>query len=85
MDADLPPDAPWWARWIVANVGEAWHWASMRWPAFCAACCEVYAQYTDPINAFVASHVPKNWMPHLLAAAFVVSMLLRVLKQSKGK
>ena len=75
---DLPPDAPWWARWLVANINEAWKWGSMRWPAFCAAALEVYAQYQDQINAWAKGVIPSAWWPHVLAAAFILSMLLRV-------
>ena len=24
----LPPDAPWWAKWLVANAGDWWKWLS---------------------------------------------------------
>lgn len=82
---DIPPDAPWWARWLVANFNEAYKWASVWWPAFCAGCLEVYAQNPDEINAFVQSHIPASWWPHVLAGAFVVSMAVRVVSFAKIK
>lgn len=77
---DLPPDAPWWARWLVANVAEAWKWASMWWPATCAAAAEVYAINSDTINTYIRDAVPSNWWPHIVAASFAASMLCRVLR-----
>lgn len=82
---DLPPDAPWWARWIDANIHEAWKWGSMWWPAFCAAIMETYAANPQQINDLIESSVPKSWWPHLLAGGFALSMILRVLNLTKVK
>ena len=83
--SDLPPDAPWWAKWIVANIDEAWKWGSVWWPAFCAAAAETYAADAQQINDFVKGIIPPTWWPHVLAAAFIVSMFLRVLNLSRKK
>ena len=77
--APLPADAPWWARWMVGNARQAWRWGSVRWPAFCAIGCEIYAQYGDQILAYI----PESWRPHLLAAAFGLTIILRVINLSK--
>lgn len=82
---DLPPDAPWWARWMVANVNEAWKWGSMWWPFLCASALEVYAAMPDEINKAVKAMVPETWVPHLLAVGFAISMLLRVLNLAQIK
>jgi len=82
---DLPPDAPWWARWIVANVDQAWKWGSVWWPAVCASSLEIYAQDPKAANEFLQTVIPASWWPHLLAGGFVVSMILRVLNLAKAK
>ena len=79
--APLPDSAPWWAKWMVANARQAWRWGSVRWPVFCAIGCEVYAQYGDQIIAYI----PESWRPHLLAAAFGVTIILRVINLSKDQ
>ena len=28
MDRPLPPDAPWWARWLVEEWRDCWRWLS---------------------------------------------------------
>jgi hypothetical protein len=73
----LPSDAPWWARWMVANAREAVNWWSVRWPLICAFGCEVYAAYGDQIIAYI----PVSWRPHIAAAAFLVGVFLRLKRQ----
>ena len=80
-DTDLPADAPWWARWLVANVREAWKWASVQWPVFCAVCLEVYAQFSDQVDSFVQSLIPATWYPHFIAGAFIVGAFVRLLRK----
>lgn len=82
---DLPADAPWWARWIDANIKEAWKWGSVWWPAICAGAFEVYAQDPSGIQDMVRNVVPSSWWPHILALGCVVSIFLRVLNLSKLK
>lgn len=83
---DLPPDAPWWARWLDANIKQCWKWASVWWPAVCTVAAETYAQNPQEITGYVQSLVPANWWPHIIAAGFVVSMAARVInfKPKKG-
>lgn len=80
---DIPADAPWWARWLDANAKEAWKWASVWWPGFCAALIEFWAQLPADqqqgvIDWFVTL-IPVAARPHLLAGVFGVSILFRVL------
>ena len=82
---DLPADAPWWARWMVANINEAWRWGSMWWPFLCASALEVYAAAPQEINDLIQTNIPKGWWPHLLAGGFALSMILRVLNLAKVK
>jgi hypothetical protein len=76
----LPPDAPWWARWLDANIREAWRWASMRWSAGVAIIAEVYAANASEINAYVQHEIPPNWWPHIVAAVALGQMVFRVAK-----
>jgi hypothetical protein len=78
--APLPPDAPWWARWIEANAREAWKWASMRWSAVCVVLAEVYAMYPKETADAVKSLLPEKWWPHVIALAFLANMVFRVVK-----
>lgn len=77
---DLPPDAPWWARWLEANVKEAWKWASMRWSAACILLAEVYAAYPQETTNAVKSLIPQKYWAHVVALAFLANMILRVVK-----
>lgn len=77
---DLPPNSPWWAFWLVANIEESWKWASLWWPGVCAALAEAYAANPAEINAWVQANVPANWWPHLVALGCAVQILLRVVK-----
>src|SRR5678816_1117539 len=42
---DLPADSPWWAKWIVANVSEAWKMFSVNVPTICAVMIEANELY----------------------------------------
>lgn len=81
----LPADTPWWARLLIEDFRSAWRFASVWWPAACASAAEVYAQDPQSVNEFVQAHVPAGWWPHIVAAAFVVSAAVRVIRQSKLK
>lgn len=82
--ADLPKETPWYARILIANIRDAWRFASVQWPVLCAAATEAYAANQVAVDEWFTNNVPKGWMPHLLAAAFAVSIIVRVVKQ-KGK
>lgn len=75
----LPADSPWWARWMVANWKECYKWLSVQLPVICAVGCEIYAQYGDQLLAYV----PKEWRPHIAAGVFIVSAIVRVVRQPK--
>ena len=72
----LPADSPWWARWMVANWREVYRWASAWFAAAGVMAAELYAQ--DPA---LFDAIPVSWRPHIAAAAFVVSILLRLKRQ----
>lgn len=76
---DLPPDAPWWMRWIVANWNDGWKWLSVQWPIICGGFIEVYTTYADQLSKYV----PATWLPHLAAAAFWIGAALRFVNQAK--
>ena len=75
---DLPPDAPWWMRWLEANISEAWRWASMRWTVGCGILVELYAQYPEQVNNWVKEWLPVSWWPHIVSSAFLLTAILRI-------
>lgn len=75
---DLPADAPWYLRYIEANIKEAWKWASVRLPAAGLILAELYAADPAGVQSIVQQYVPAGAWPHLLAAGCAVQMLLRV-------
>ena len=77
---DLPPDAPWWARWIVANASEAWKMFSVNIPVIGAALIEV----DQASGGQLMQLVPASWRPHAAAAALVGAAVLRLVNQKKG-
>ena len=82
---DLPSDAPWWARWFVANIKEAGQWASVRFGAIIAVLAEVYAADPAGVQAVVKDWVPISWWPHIVAGAFVVNSAWRIAHLTKSK
>lgn len=76
---DLPADAPWWAKWIIANAREGWKMFSVQWPVIIGVLIEIYQTFPDEVKAIV----PGSWMPHLAAAAFLATAALRFVNQSK--
>ena len=82
---DLPADAPWWAKWLEANVHEAWKWASVRWSALCFAVAEVYAMDPGGFKQFVHDHIPATWWPHLVGGAFLATAAFRIVRIAKLK
>lgn len=72
----LPHDAPWWAKFLVANWRDSMRWWSLHWTVICGALAEAYALYGPEI----AKHVPIEYVPHITAAAFWVTAILRFVK-----
>lgn len=78
---DLPPDAPWWMRWFVANWTEGWKWLSVNVPVILAALIEADQASGGQLEQIF----PEQWRPHLAAAALAATALLRFVNQSKEK
>ncbi len=74
--SDLPPDAPWWARWIEANIHKAW---TVLY-GFAGVAVEVYATYPAEINEMVKALVPAALWPHIIAVALIVNAARRAWK-----
>lgn len=81
---DLPPDSPWYVRWFVANVKEAYKWASVQWAAIVAVVAEVYALDPADVQHLVGLVVKPEWWPHVIAGASLFAVFLRV-TNLKGK
>ena len=82
---DLPTDAPWWARYLEANIKDAWRWASVRYGAFIAIAAEAYAADPAGVQDMVQSVVPTSWWPHIIAAGGVAAVFLRVVNLKGNK
>ena len=79
-NTDLPPDAPWWARWIVANAREGWKFLSFNVPIISAAVIEA----DQASGGQLMNLLPATWRPHVAALGLVGVALLRFINQQKG-
>ena len=80
---DLPADAPWYARWIEANVKEAYKWASVQVPLFYSACMVYYAMNQEQVHQWVQANVPAKYWPWIGLAACIWQIAARVVKLPK--
>lgn len=74
-ETDLPPDAPWYARWFVANVKAFYKWLSTWLIAVAAAAPLLYENLPE---------LQKELSPtlyHYLQTALVLSIFLARIKR----
>ena len=76
---DLPPDSPWWERWIAANIH---HFGSGLYAAAGVA-AEFYATYPDEVNKAIEQTLPAGWGPHILAGALLLTSIWRIAKRRR--
>ena len=76
---DLPDDAPWWAKYLVSNVREAWKMLSVNLPTIAAFLIEANQLY----GAQIAEFVPASWVPHIASAMLLVTAFARLINQRK--
>ena len=81
---DLPADAPWLARYLEANIKEAWRWASVRWGIFVTVAAEAYAADPADVQSLLGAWIPASAWPHIVALGGLAGVLLRVVNL-KGK
>ena len=74
----LPDNAPWYAKWIVANVEQAWRWGSVQIPAACALLSAVYLADPAGVTKLVHDNVPATWWPWISLGVSVWMMAARV-------
>lgn len=86
---DLPPDAPWWARWLEADFKAAWQWASVRWQFICIAAVEIYAALPDDqqqkLIDTIMNILPAKWRAQAIASVFALGILLRIINLANLK
>lgn len=75
---DLPPDAPWYVRWVAANVTEAWKWTSVQFPSFVGGFMLYYAGNQEQVHQWVQSNIPVKYWPWLGLLACVLQIIFRV-------
>lgn len=84
---DIPDDAPWWAKWMVSNVDQAWRWASVQIPATCIAVAEGYNLLDDATKKKVIDAlntvIPEKYKVHVLAILFLAFIVIRTVKLPK--
>jgi hypothetical protein len=77
MDTNsLPNDAPWWARWLVAEWQQCYRWFSVQALAFLAIAPEAYEMAPQ-----LQAALPPVWMHHLQAFVAVAAILGRLMQQ----
>ncbi len=72
---DLPPEAPWWAKYLAVKISEGWKLLSVNVPIICGVVIEISTTFGDLI--------PKEWMPHLATLALWATAILRFVNQKK--
>lgn len=77
---NLPKDAPWWARWLVANVRDAWKWASVQFPALIAVLIPFYAAYQEKVHAWIAANIPAKYWPWIALLGCILQIIFRLTK-----
>jgi hypothetical protein len=75
----LPPDTPWWARWLIAEWRQCYRWFSVQALALLAILPEAYE--TAPQ---LQAALPPVWFHHLQAVLAVAAVFGR-LAQQKNK
>ena len=80
---DLPPDAPWWARWIEANAVEAWKWASVQLPIAYSAFLLYYATNQEKVHQWIQANIPAKYWPWIGIFACVVQIVARIVSLKK--
>ena len=73
---DLPADAPWWAKYLVANAGNWWRWASTWILAAAVAAPEAYEALPQ-----LQQYVPPAVFHHLEAVLAILAFIGRLAKQ----
>ena len=67
---NLPADAPWWARWMVANVKDCWKWAS-TWLIALAAAAPMLYENVGQLQALISPSVYHYIQSALVMLVFV--------------
>lgn len=72
---DLPPDAPWWARWFVANITECWKWLT-TWLTAIAAAAPILYENVSSLHGAVSDSTA-----HYISSALVMLIFLGRIKR----
>lgn len=74
-DENIPPDAPWWARWLVAEWRDAWRWLS-TWLIGAAACAPIAYEQIGTLRDSLPPH-----LFHWIETGLVVLIFLQNIKR----
>lgn len=75
---DLPADAPWWARWIVANYRDWFKWLS-QWFFVALGIVPVLRENSDWFQA----HLSAPQFHYLMTALAVLGFISRFINQTR--
>ena len=74
---DLPPDAPWWARYLEANAKQAWRYAAHAADAGVIALATAYAEYPQETVAAIEKMIPASYWPYLVGLLCLGRIIVR--------
>lgn len=78
-DGGLPPDAPWWARWIVANWKDAWKWFT-TWVFAALAIVPQLQEHTELLTGLLTP----SQFNKLVSVLALLGFVLRLVNQQRG-
>lgn len=79
--SDLPDDAPWWAKYAVAKIGNTWKLLSVNIPIIGAMAVEIDQATGGKLMELALSYVKG---PHAAAIGLVFVAALHLINQQKG-
>ena len=79
--SQLPDNAPWYLKWMVENVGEAWRLFSVQINVVWAALATAYMADPAGVSKYVQDNVPASWWPKIAVVIAGINILARVTRQ----
>ena len=77
--SNLPADAPWWARWLVAEWKDFWKWLNTWLIGTLAGLPGVYELMPEKYQAMI----PASWMHWVMVAVGVATFINLVRKKKE--
>lgn len=74
---NLPADAPWWARWMIAEWKNAWKWIGTWYILLLGSAAELQAFAPD----YLAQYVDPMWSHHIMAVIAFLALIAKLKKK----